>query len=42
LGSLPELFPRDVEGNYLLCGLCVAAGFLLAYGIGKRERGKES
>lgn len=42
LGSLPELFPQDVEGNYLLCGLCVAAGFLLAYRIGKKEHGKES
>lgn len=40
LGSLPELFPRDVEGNSLLCGLCVAVGFLLAYLIGKRERSK--
>lgn len=39
LGSLPELFPKDVAGNYLLCGMCVAVGFLLAYGIGKRERG---
>ena len=38
LGSLPELFPQDVEGNYLLCGLCVAVGFLLAYLIGKKER----
>lgn len=41
LGSLPELFPRNAEGNYLLCGLCVAVGFLLAYLIGKRERSKE-
>ncbi len=40
LGSLPELFPRDVEGNYLLCGVCVAVGFLAAYAIGKRERCK--
>lgn len=40
LGSLPELFPRNVEGNYLLCGVCVAVGFLLAYAIGKKERGK--
>ena len=40
LGSLPELFPRNVEGNYLLCGVCVAVGFLLAYVIGKKERGK--
>lgn len=40
LGSLPELFPQDAEGNYLLCGLCVAVGFLLAYWIGRRERGK--
>ena len=38
LGSLPELFPRNVEGNYLLCSVCVAVGFLLAYLIGKRER----
>lgn len=38
LGSLPELFPRNAEGNNLLCGVCVAVGFLLAYGIGKRER----
>ena len=38
LGSLPELFPRNVEGNYLLCGLCVAVGFLLAYRLGIRER----
>ncbi len=42
LGSLPELFPKDVAGNYLLCGVCVAVGFLLAYGIGKRERSKEA
>lgn len=40
LGSLPELFPQDAEGNYLLCGLCVAVGFMLAYAIGRRERGK--
>lgn len=40
LGSLPELFPQDAEGNYLLCGLCVAVGFLLVYLIGKRERRK--
>ena len=40
LGSLPELFPRNAEGNYLLCGVCVAVGFLLAYLIGKRERSK--
>ena len=40
LGSLPELFPQDAEENYLLCGLCVAVGFLLAYWIGRRERGK--
>lgn len=40
LGSLPELFPRNAEGNNLLCGVCVAVGFLLAYGIGKRERSK--
>ncbi|MBQ9766872.1 MAG: DUF368 domain-containing protein [Lachnospiraceae bacterium] len=38
LGSLPELFPRNVEGNYLLCGVMTAVGFLLAYWIGKRER----
>lgn len=38
LGSLPELCPQNVEGNGLLCGLCVAMGFLLAYLIGKRER----
>lgn len=42
LGSLPELFPRDVEGSYLLCGGCVAVGFLLAYAIGKKEREKLS
>ena len=42
LGSLPELFPQDVAGNYLLCGVCVAVGFLLAYAIGKKERSKES
>ncbi len=41
LGSLPELFPQDAAGNYLLCGVCVAAGFLLAYAIGRREREKE-
>lgn len=41
LGALPELFPKDVAGNYLLCGVCVAVGFLLAYRIGKRERSKE-
>ena len=40
LGSLPELFPQNVAGNYLLCGVCVAVGFLLAYGIGRKERGK--
>lgn len=40
LGSLPELFPQNAEGNYLLCGVCVAVGFLLAYWIGKRERKK--
>ncbi|MBR2409473.1 MAG: DUF368 domain-containing protein [Lachnospiraceae bacterium] len=40
LGSLPELFPQNAEGNYLLCGVCVAVGFLLAYWIGKREREK--
>ena len=40
LGSLPELFPRNVAGNYLLCGVCVAVGFLLAYVIGKEEREK--
>lgn len=40
LGSLPELFPRNAEGNYLLCGVCVAVGFLLAYVIGRRERQK--
>ena len=38
LGSLPELFPKNVEGNYLLCGVCVAVGFLLAYAIGKKEK----
>ena len=42
LGSLPELFPRNVAGNYLLCGVCAAVGFLLAYGIGKSERSKET
>lgn len=41
LGSLPELFPQNVAGNFLLCGVCVAVGFLLAYGIGRREREKE-
>jgi putative membrane protein len=41
LGSIPELYPQTVEGNSLLCGLCVAVGFLLAYMVGKRERGKE-
>ena len=40
LGSLPELFPQNVTGSYLLCGVCVAVGFLLAYGIGRKERGK--
>lgn len=40
LGSLPELFPKNVAGNYLLCGACVAVGFLLAYAIGKKEREK--
>ena len=40
LGSLPELFPQNVAGNYLLCGVCVAVGFLLAYAIGRREREK--
>jgi len=40
LGSLPELFPHNAEGNYLLCGVCVAVGFLLAYAIGRRERQK--
>lgn len=40
LGSLPELFPRDTEGSYLLCGAFAAAGFLLAYMVGKRERDK--
>ena len=38
LGSLPELFPQNAAGNYLLCGVCVAVGFLLAYAIGRRER----
>lgn len=38
LGSIPELFPKNVEGNYLLCGVMTAIGFLLAYWIGKRER----
>jgi putative membrane protein len=41
LGSIPELYPQNVEGNSLLCGVCVAVGFLLAYLVGKRERGKE-
>lgn len=41
LGSLPELVPQNAEGNSVLCGLCVAVGFLLAYAIGKRERNKE-
>lgn len=41
LGSLPELYPQNVGGNSLLCGLCVAVGFLGAYLIGKRERQKE-
>lgn len=41
LGSIPELYPRNAEGNSLLCGVCVAVGFLLAYLVGKRERGKE-
>lgn len=40
LGSLPELVPQNAEGNSVLCGLCVAVGFLLAYAIGKRERNK--
>ena len=40
LGSLPELFPQNVVGNYLLCGVCVAVGFLSAYAIGRREREK--
>lgn len=40
LGSLPELFPQDVEGNHLLCGACAAVGFLLAYWIGMKERRK--
>ncbi len=40
LGSLPELFPQNVAENYLLCGVCVAVGFLLAYGIGRKERRK--
>lgn len=38
LGSLPELFPRDVAGSYLLCGGCVVFGFLSAYGIGSKEK----
>lgn len=37
LGSLPELFPKLVRGNYLLCGVFAALGFLLAWFIGKRE-----
>lgn len=41
LGSLPELFPRDAAGNYLLCGVCAAVGFLPAYAIGRREKTKE-
>lgn len=41
LGSIPELFPKNVEGNYLLCGLFVAVGFWLAYWIGQRERKAE-
>jgi len=40
LGSIPELFPQNVAGNYLLCGACVAVGFWLAYAIGRREREK--
>ena len=40
LGSLPELFPQNAAGNYLLCGVCVAVGFLPSYGIGRREREK--
>lgn len=40
LGSLPELLPKNTVGNYLLCGVCVAVGFLLAYAIGRREREK--
>ena len=42
LGSIPELYPRNAEGNSLLCGVCVAVGFFLAYLVGKRERGKEA
>jgi putative membrane protein len=41
LGSLPELFPRNAEGSYLLCGVCAAAGFLPTYWIGKKERRKD-
>lgn len=41
LGSIPELYPQNAEGNSLLCGVCVAVGFLGAYVIGKRERQKE-
>jgi len=41
LGSLPELFPQDAAGNYLLCGVCAAVGFLLAYAIGRRENLKK-
>ncbi len=40
LGSLPELFPQEVGGSYLLCGVCMAVGFLLAYWIGRRESEK--
>ncbi len=40
LGSLPELFPKNVEGNYLLCGVFAAVGFLLAFAIGTKEREK--
>ncbi len=38
LGSLPELFPRNTEGSYLLCGVFAAVGFLLAYMVGRKER----
>ncbi len=41
LGSLPELFPKNAEGNYALYGVCTAVGILLIYWIGKRERSKE-
>lgn len=41
LGSLPELFPRNAAGNSLLCGVCMAIGFVAAYWVGKKERGKE-